>query len=654
MKASKLIVLSLLSSVVFLSSCGITGSDEQPSQSQNASEINSVKNPYSIPEVIAMIDAGTVPEDGIYVTGKAKDVYFNRESCRYNCNFEGYQMSDPVPFSLYNTAIDVAIKNYEEVRVSHLEDENIVFFGTNCLKKEISGKLVYQLGGSLSKDTVIKTIGKDIPARSKEGKTPASGKVDIKQTYKDYSGNNNERLTYVPQVGEPKIMIVPIWFTDSDNYISEDKKETYRDDLYKVFFGTNEETGWRSVKTYYEEESSDLLKIQGTVLPWWECGRTSKSIDNQNTKIDLVKSAMSYVESIYTKEELKTYDTNDDGYYDGMVFVIGSPRQNGELRSHCFSIDNYRVSSASLRASYVLWTDMLTFYGNDISSRIGKDIGRDGDGDTENCLLDAHIYIHEFGHMLGLKDYYDYTGQYDTCGDFTMQDKAAGGHDPFSVMALGWTDPYIPSESCTIEIGAFQTTREIILLTPKWNRFDSAFDEYLLLELYTPTGLNKFDVDYFNKQAIMQGPNAIGLRVWHVDARLTAYLGDGKYSSTLTNDVLDQYYYLTAMSNTYYDEKNPSNASSYRSVLGTSYADYNLLQLIRNDTAVTFRPNPQIAHFSEDSLFKDGDHFDLTTFRDQFKMMGKFNNGNYLNWSFDVSITGEGENAKASITLVKG
>ena len=77
---------------------------------------------------------------------------------------------------------------------------------------------------------------------------------------------------------------------------------------------------------------------------------------------------------------------------------------------------------------------------------------------------------------------------------------------------------YIPNNIITI--GDFATTHDIILLTPEWNSYDSAFDEYILLELYTPTGLNKFDTDYQYSGRYPQGLNLCGVRMWHVDARL--------------------------------------------------------------------------------------------------------------------------------------
>ena len=81
-----------------------------------------------------------------------------------------------------------------------------------------------------------------------------------------------------------------------------------------------------------------------------------------------------------------------------------------------------------------------------------------------------------------------------------MQDYNVGGHDPFSSYALGWGKAYIPAESMTINLKPFATSGEMILLTPNFNKYNSPFDEYILLEYYTPTGLNQLAIQKVHKK----------------------------------------------------------------------------------------------------------------------------------------------------------
>ena len=95
----------------------------------------------------------------------------------------------------------------------------------------------------------------------------------------------------------------------------------------------------------------------------------------------------------------------------------------------------------------------------------------------------------------------------------------------------------------------------MILLSPSPNSSNSPFDEYLLLEYYTPTGLNKFDCDYSYHYPYdyPQGPKASGIRVWHVDARLAKYVQEGwsYHFEVTTNPPSASNLVLMGMSNTY-------------------------------------------------------------------------------------------------------
>jgi hypothetical protein len=194
----------------------------------------------------------------------------------------------------------------------------------------------------------------------------------------------------------------------------------------------------------------------------------------------------------------------------------------------------------------------------------------------------------------------------------------------------------------SITIGAFQTTHELILLTPSCNKYNSAFDEYLLLELYTPTGLNAFDCSY--SYGGIKGPSATGIRLWHVDARLAYYTGN-TFSSSLINSPYQNSNYgvITACTNSFDDP-------DYGSVLGGTYFNYHLLDLVHNSKTLSYHNTTMV---SNNSLFGNGSSFSMSTYKSQFYNSGKLNSGKDLGWSFTVSISGSGANATATIQLTK-
>ena len=167
----------------------------------------------------------------------------------------------------------------------------------------------------------------------------------------------------------------------------------------------------------------------------------------------------------------------------------------------------------------------------------------------------------------------------------------------------------------------------------------------MLLEYYTPTGLNEFDTNYRYGNYV-QGPNTRGIRLWHVDARLTSYRGSYTFSGLLTNpNDKTGYGVVTAMTNTY-DGNGVS--SGYLSPLGSEYYNFNLLQLIHNDKTIDNSASKR--NLSAESLFKTNDTFDMSSYGDQFYRNGKLNSNSDLGFTFTVNgFTDE----FASITVTK-
>lgn len=493
-------------------------------------------------------------------------------------------------------------------------------------------------------DSVTLTVSEDTP-------TPIS-KTKLDYTYDDYQENNAYGLDNCPLTGNPKLLIIPIWFTDSSSFISESNKTTVRNDIQTAYIGTNDETGWRSVKTFYQEESLNKLNLQATVSDWYSCGKTSEYYgedDDLSRTTTLVDSAVTWYFKNNTSDNRRNYDTNGDGFMDGVMLIYAAADSSTDesfganLWAYCYWLEN-DASTSSPAAKTFFWASYDFMYdSSNAYTKTGK--SSYGTGDCSHCNVDAHTFIHEMGHVLGLEDYYDYYEGSQLCpaGGFSMQDWNMGGHDPYSVMAYGWADPYIPTATTTITLNDFQSSHDVILLAN--HTVNSPFDEYLLIELYTPTGLNELDSKY-SYANYDHGPNKTGIRVWHIDGRLTyptsiSQSGEAKWSTSLVTDPSDKYQYgvYHAMSNSY--------GGDYGSELGSSYYNYNIVQLIRNDTSVNYRPEDYI---SNNDLFVAGDTYSMTTFGNQFYRTGKMNTNQNLGWSFTVDSL---SSTSATITVTK-
>ena len=471
----------------------------------------------------------------------------------------------------------------------------------------------------------------------------------FEKTYNDYMNHNFYQLDGTPLNGSPKLLVVPVWFTNSNTYIPETQKEKVREDINKCYFGTDKDVGWKSVKSYYYELSQKRLNLSGSVASWYECGKSanyfySEDQGNKNT-VELVKEIGAYYKTQMTAEQYREYDSDNNGYLDGVILIYGAPdygalknNNASNLWAYCFWTQVERGTIDNPVPNAFFWASYDFIYGDNTK------VGNYASGDTSHCSLDTHTFIHEMGHMLGLEDYYDYSNQYIPSGGFSMQDYNVGSHDPYSVMAFGWANPMIPKESCTLRLRSFQETHDLILLT-NHSSISSPFDEYLLLELYTPSGLNSFDTNYKYANAYPTGPKIPGIRLWHVDARLLKIetrSDDARVS--FAYDIDSRYFYRHAMSNTYYSEEH----LDYVSPLGKEYADYNILQLIRNSSKETYHPEYAL---SEYDLFTNGDTFKIKTFKGQFVNGEKLNDGSSLGWSFKVNKLNSSE---AIVTVTKG
>ncbi|MBE6127415.1 MAG: hypothetical protein E7182_05525 [Erysipelotrichaceae bacterium] len=491
------------------------------------------------------------------------------------------------------------------------------------------------------------------------GEAPVLEKTAMKYNYSDYTANSCYELDSAPTIDTAKLLVIPVWFTDSTTFISTSKKETIREDIRKAYLGTEEETGWHSVKSFYETESAGRLTIEGTVSNWYECGKSYNTYGPSSTggsaTESLVTSAANWYFTNNPSESRQDYDRDGNGYLDGVLLIYAAPDFQSldddsvdNLWAYCYWLqDSGNNSKTNPGPNVFFWASYDFLYDSSTaSSRTGK--SSYGHGDNSHCTIDAHTFIHEMGHVFGLDDYYDYGDEYaQHAGGFSMQDYNVGGHDPFSVMAFGWADPYIPTDSCEITISAFQKNHDLILLTPEWNEFDSPWDEYFLLELYTPTGLNELDATY-SYDKTPTGPSVPGIRLWHIDARLLYFTSEndnGSYSQ-LTSDVYDS----RAKAGVIQAFTNTINDADYGSPLGSTYDKYNLLRLIRNDTSAPVHNK----NFIDDSdLFCNGSSFDMSTYKSQFSNSAKMNKNVNLDWSFSVSITGTGNDAEATVTLTR-
>ena len=378
-----------------------------------------------------------------------------------------------------------------------------------------------------------------------------------------YTMWKNRGYPHFNSIGDQKLLVIPVTIKDK----SEAATEENRTKLEKAFFGASNELDYESLSSFYYKSSYGKLNISGKVTPWFDLNLTSKEISTVSADFgtyNVLEKAVNWVKETQNDIDLKDYDNDKDGFIDGIYLVYSALpfTKDSTLSSDTFwnftfyNINNKdKANVDSPVAMTYSWSsiDMINY------------------GAIEGSI-DAHTYIHEFGHQLGLSDYYDTqfssggTPYTSPMGGMDMMDFNLGDHSPFSKFALNWVEPKVISGvtgTVSFELNSFQETGDFAILTPK-NYTSSAFDEYFVIE-YLTVGNDKSNLNYFDSKngykvtmypdgRIIKSYSSDGIRITHVDARsLDAY---NNFSTDSSKYVRTKFSNTASTQNGYYCKEN--------------------------------------------------------------------------------------------------
>lgn len=349
-----------------------------------------------------------------------------------------------------------------------------------------------------------------------------------------------------------------------------------REDIYKVYFGDAEDTQWESLKSYYEKSSYGQLHFNGIVAPWYRPYKDFEHKDEwasaaewasngRNAAKGLANELLEYYSNdvykryaIFEDEEgnqmfdtgadfLKYFDSNHDGCFDLIEIVYSAPFYPTDVANEIYdrpiSEDSNEIfwaycgSSASGSENENRPTiSKYAFFSYYTFVECGKLVQKGEQVDyepwtceeiSEGVPTDAHTLVHETGHALGLPDYYDtdYSGK-NYAGSVDMMDHNVGDHNSYSKTQLHWVDPIVVTGPTQVTVRSFTETGDCIMVPYRGFYKDheeygnSSNIEYIAIELYTPTGVNKADSEHQYAGKYPQCPEKAGIKMYHVDSRL--------------------------------------------------------------------------------------------------------------------------------------
>lgn len=467
--------------------------------------------------------------------------------------------------------------------------------------------------------------------------TPEWGDGYYKSSQVKYTlRNSNERIGWntLNSTSNQKILVVPVELNGGTTWTT-----SMLSNLEKVFFGKSSDTSWHSVSSFFDESSYGKLHITGEVTNVLKVTNyTVKTLDLQGEGASDIIANLFDKSSIISSSKRKEYDQDNDGFLDATIFIYSNAYSTDDYSAYwawCYYAESNSNSNSPTVNNY-MWAS-YTFM-NDTYGGSGSPKG-----------LEAHTYIHETGHLLGLDDYYCYDSSrpWDCAGDRDMQSYNIGDHNIYSKMALGWINPYVVTGSCEINLRSSALYDDAILIKDTWN--GSVFDEYILVEFYTPEGANYQDSCY-NYDTRNKMYNYSGLRIYHVDARLVKFEMDRRgniTNSQYINDFEnDAYCYVGASNSVSYQyikkDQNPNNYIRYLHLI-----DKGGKNTLSAGTSSSSR-NP-IKIDGASTLWETGDTFTATN---KYFANGNntFNDGNKVGYSITV---GEISNGTINVKINK-
>jgi len=342
----------------------------------------------------------------------------------------------------------------------------------------------------------------------------SKGEPTASYTYYDLDRTKVRRHSLVSK-GSPKVLVVPVHISGYESNMTQENL----DKIKEAFTGKN--TCWESVTDFYKKSSYNQLNLDFTIMDeWYDSKLTIEDIYAERKGDDCGTSAMADHVIDWCRDKFNSslldYDQDKDGYIDSLWMVYDAPNKLNEKYTVTHPTVDSTLAWAFVTESYLhsdgnVHNPVPKIYGwasYDFMFASGED------------KIDAHTYIHETGHMLGLNDYYSYGNNFKTpMGCIDMMDNNVGDHNSFSKYALGWVTPKVIESDTKITISSFEDTGEFLLIPSKsWNQ--TAFDEYFLVELVTPTGLNEMDYNNAYPENKLKGYDKPGIRIFHVDNRI--------------------------------------------------------------------------------------------------------------------------------------
>lgn len=347
----------------------------------------------------------------------------------------------------------------------------------------------------------LSTINKDIFYSNEQ--------LELKRNMAVYGKSSGEKLGGFPATGNRKLLVILARFSD--------QPFTYAQSAFNNLFNATNYGSTGCFKDYFYEVSYGQLVVTTTVTQVVTLPNT-RSYYGANTSGpgSDSKAALAVRHAIQAAYNagvsFSPFDNNNDGYID-LVAVIHSglgeetSGNTADIWSHNWSLSASGYGSLTLGGK--------TF--NNYTMQPEKY--------TSGTMTNIGVICHEFGHAIGLPDFYDTNsgtgGSYSGTGDWDLMASGVwlnSGRKPSHPNAwckiyLGWVSPVTLSVAANVTLKNAEQNKQIYRINT------GVTNDYFLLENRQKTGFDTY---------IPQS----GLLIYHVHPQISSYISSNSVNTT--------------------------------------------------------------------------------------------------------------------------
>ena len=318
-----------------------------------------------------------------------------------------------------------------------------------------------------------------------------------------------------PTIGSQKSLVILAQFEDLQ-FVTPNAQNAFRNMLNQNGYAANGATG--SARDFFLASSNGrfnptFVVVGPYTLPHPMAYYGANTSPNQTDRpARLMQFCRDAVVAASGDVDFAEYDTDNDGYIDNVfIYYAGYSEAEGALQDAIWP-HQYGVVPDSVIGS-------CTFGGKTIASYACT---AELKGNTGSTMCGIGTFCHEFGHVLGLPDYY-HTAKKNmpTLGKWDIMDSGAylnGGNTPplhsaFNRFYVGWLSPVQINQATSLNLYALHQDTAISATTQAYllaqgqhnmNPKDPNYKEYFIVEYRKKSGWDAYLPDS-------------GMMVWHID-----------------------------------------------------------------------------------------------------------------------------------------